>query len=201
MKIRCVQCGREFELSQNEIDFYYSKGLDLPKRCKSCRDKNSGKYIVTYSEKHSVNLFFFAIFLALAVAVAYFDFAAHTFTGVWPIIIISASALISIIFLCCVKTYKFYDVSFSNKYKFNFYDAENLINHFYKHKDDVGCHDVESYLKKANSVILDKKSIHKTIANGDTVYYNKKTEDYVVLARAGYIRSYYKASYNHYLKQ
>ena len=135
MKIRCVQCGREFELSQNEIDFYYSKGLDLPKRCKSCRDKNSGKYIVTYSEKHSVNLFFFVIFLALAVAVAYFDFAAHTFTGVWPIIIMSASALISI------------------------------------------------------------------IANGDTVYYNKKTEDYVVLARAGYIRSYYKASYNHYLKQ
>ena len=86
----------------------------------------------------------------------------------------SASALISIIFLCCVKTYKFYDVSFSNKYKFNFYDAENLVNHFYKHKDDVGCRDVESYLKKANSVILDKKSIHKTIANGDTVYYNKK---------------------------
>ena len=59
MKIRCVQCGREFELSQNEIDFYYSKGLDLPKRCKSCRDKNSGKYIVTYSEKHNINLFFF----------------------------------------------------------------------------------------------------------------------------------------------
>ena len=55
MKIKCVQCGREFELSQNEIDFYYSKGLDLPKRCKSCRDKNSGKYIVKYSEKHNIN--------------------------------------------------------------------------------------------------------------------------------------------------
>lgn len=120
--------------------------------------------------------FSFVIFFALAVAIAYFDFAAHTFTGVLPIIIMSASALISIIFLCCVKTYKRYDVSFSNKYKFNFYDAENLVNHFYKHKDDVGCRDVESYLKKANSVILDKKSIHKkTIANGDTVYYNKKT--------------------------
>ena len=113
----------------------------------------------------------------------------------------SASALISLIFLCCFKTYKRYDVSFSNKYKFNFYDSENLINHFYKHKDDVACRDVELYLKKANNVILDKKSIHKTIANGDMVYYNKKTEDYVVLAKAGYIRSYYKASYNHYLKQ
>ena len=141
MKIRCVQCGKVFELSQNEIDFYYSKGLDLPKRCKSCRDKNSGKYIVTYSEKHSINLFFFVIFSALAVTVAYFDFASHTFTGALPVIVMSASALISLIFLCCFKTYKRYDVSFSNKYKFNFYDAENLINHFYKHKDDVACRD------------------------------------------------------------
>lgn len=201
MKIKCVQCGREFELSQNEIDFYRSKGLDLPKRCKSCRDKNSGKSIAIYSQKHSINLFFFVIFLALSVTTAYFNFAAHTFTGVWPIIIMSVSALTSIVFLCCFKTYKRYDVSFSDKYKFNFYDAQNLINHFYKHKDDVDCANAEDYLKKANNVILDKKSIHKTIANGDTVYYNKKTGDYVVLAKAGYIRSYYKASYNHYLKQ
>ena len=124
MKIRCVQCGREFELSQNEIDFYYSKGLDLPKRCKSCRDKNSGKYIVTYSEKHNINLFFFVIFFALAVAVAYFDFAAHTFTGVWPIIIMSASALISIIFLCCVLYWR--DV-FCKKY---FFQSDDCRYHF-----------------------------------------------------------------------
>ena len=84
---------------------------------------------------------------------------------------------------------------------YNNYVSFGFDINYFKHKDDVGCRDVESYLKKANSVILDKKSIHKTIANGDTVYYNKKTEDYVVLARAGYIRSYYKASYNHYLKQ
>lgn len=51
MKITCSQCGKTFELTQNEMNFYNSKGLDLPKRCKSCRDKNSGKYIVAYTQK------------------------------------------------------------------------------------------------------------------------------------------------------
>ena len=42
MKRTCKQCGKEFELSENEISFYKSKGLELPKRCKECRDKNKG---------------------------------------------------------------------------------------------------------------------------------------------------------------
>lgn len=40
MKITCKQCGKEFELSQSEINFYRSKNLSLPKRCKECREKN-----------------------------------------------------------------------------------------------------------------------------------------------------------------
>ncbi len=201
MKITCVQCGNEFELTQNEIDFYESKGLDLPKRCKDCRDRNSGKYLVSYSKTHPVNLLFFVLFLALGIAVAYLDFSAHTFVGVAPIIIISISGVLSLIFLFCYKTRRYYDVSFSNKYKYNFYDAENLINHYNKHKDDVNCDDIESYLKMANSVISDKKSITKTVSNGDKIYYNKRTGDYVVLSKAGYIRSYYKSTLNHFLKQ
>ena len=34
MKRICKQCGKEFELSQSEINFYNSKNLSLPKRCK-----------------------------------------------------------------------------------------------------------------------------------------------------------------------
>lgn len=37
---KCVQCGNEFTLTDGEIDFYKSKNLNLPKRCKECRDKN-----------------------------------------------------------------------------------------------------------------------------------------------------------------
>ena len=36
----CKQCGKEFELSNSEIDFYKSKNLELPKRCKECRELN-----------------------------------------------------------------------------------------------------------------------------------------------------------------
>lgn len=40
MKVTCKQCGKEFELSNSEIDFYKSKNLELPKRCKECRELN-----------------------------------------------------------------------------------------------------------------------------------------------------------------
>ena len=40
MKKICKQCGKSFELTQSEIDFYKNKGLELPKRCKKCRDIN-----------------------------------------------------------------------------------------------------------------------------------------------------------------
>lgn len=43
MKRTCKQCGKEFELSESEISFYNERGLELPKRCKSCRDKNKGR--------------------------------------------------------------------------------------------------------------------------------------------------------------
>ena len=39
-KRNCVQCGKEFVLQDSEIEFYNSKNLNLPKRCKECRTKN-----------------------------------------------------------------------------------------------------------------------------------------------------------------
>ncbi len=40
MVLTCKQCGKEFELADSEIEFYKKKGLELPKRCKVCRDEN-----------------------------------------------------------------------------------------------------------------------------------------------------------------
>ena len=39
----CKQCGKTFNLTQSEIDFYNGKGLQLPKRCESCRNANKKK--------------------------------------------------------------------------------------------------------------------------------------------------------------
>lgn len=43
MKRICKECGKEFELVPDEIKFYKSKNLALPKRCKECRDKNKAE--------------------------------------------------------------------------------------------------------------------------------------------------------------
>ena len=40
MKVTCKDCGKEFTLTEGEIEFYKSKGLNLPKRCKECREAN-----------------------------------------------------------------------------------------------------------------------------------------------------------------
>lgn len=40
MKRICKQCGKEFVLTDAELDFYKKKNLTLPKRCKACREKN-----------------------------------------------------------------------------------------------------------------------------------------------------------------
>ena len=36
----CIQCNKEFNMTESEIRFYKSKRLSLPKRCKDCRDAN-----------------------------------------------------------------------------------------------------------------------------------------------------------------
>ena len=40
---KCIECGAEF-FTEGERDFYISKGLDNPKRCKTCRDKKKARY-------------------------------------------------------------------------------------------------------------------------------------------------------------
>lgn len=40
---KCKDCGKEFTLTDGEIEFYRSKGFDLPNRCKSCRDRRKGQ--------------------------------------------------------------------------------------------------------------------------------------------------------------
>lgn len=35
----CKDCGNEFHMLHNEVMFYQDKELNLPKRCKTCREK------------------------------------------------------------------------------------------------------------------------------------------------------------------
>lgn len=40
MKIQCCDCGEFFEFSEGEKKFFESKGLQIPKRCKECREEH-----------------------------------------------------------------------------------------------------------------------------------------------------------------
>ena len=40
IKRTCKQCGKDFTLTDSEVNFYKSKDLDIPKRCSECRKKN-----------------------------------------------------------------------------------------------------------------------------------------------------------------
>lgn len=54
MKRTCKQCGKEFEISPSEIQFYKKRKLNLPRRCKECREQNkSGQKTEFRSETES----------------------------------------------------------------------------------------------------------------------------------------------------
>ena len=79
MKRICKQCGVEFTLTQDEIAFYQSKNLHIPKRCEKCRMENraggkTGQVIKAYdagkSDKKKVWIAVAAVLLLLAVGIA-----------------------------------------------------------------------------------------------------------------------------------
>ena len=51
MKKTCIQCGNEFEMTDSEISFYEGKGLELPKRCPSCRKANKKSKARRYHDR------------------------------------------------------------------------------------------------------------------------------------------------------
>lgn len=48
--LKCIECGADF-FTEGERNFYNSKGLNMPKRCKACRDKRKSRYDQTQKER------------------------------------------------------------------------------------------------------------------------------------------------------
>lgn len=55
MKQKCLECGNEFEINEQEQAWYKDKGYTLPKRCKFCRhlrrERIIGREDVNYGKK------------------------------------------------------------------------------------------------------------------------------------------------------
>lgn len=43
LTVGCIDCGKAFDLTVEEQDWYKEKGFALPKRCKECRKERRRK--------------------------------------------------------------------------------------------------------------------------------------------------------------
>lgn len=44
-KIKCQDCGEEFNFSEKDQRFYEEKGFKSPKRCKTCRNIKKDRFL------------------------------------------------------------------------------------------------------------------------------------------------------------
>ena len=78
------------------------------------------------------------------------------------------------------------------QYTYTFRNEQLLNDHYEKHGIYMKYKSPEKYLKGANRVIADKDTLHAIEAeDGDDVYYLEKTNEFVVVSKDGYIRTYF----------
>ncbi len=77
--------------------------------------------------------------------------------------------------------------------QYNFRNDKLLDVHYDKHKDEFGDITKDEYLEGANNLLneLSETVITKTEEDGDTIYYDTKTNEFLVLSNDGYIRTYF----------
>ncbi|MCR5717293.1 MAG: hypothetical protein K6G23_10635 [Lachnospiraceae bacterium] len=76
---------------------------------------------------------------------------------------------------------------------YTFRDAEALQEHYQKHGVEMGFASALEYEQAASDVINNPKALHKTEAeDGDDVYYLEETNDFVIVATYGSIRTYFR---------
>lgn len=77
-------------------------------------------------------------------------------------------------------------------YKYTFRNEQLLSDHYEKHGIYMKYKKPEQYLKGANRVIEDPDTLHAIEAeDGDDVYYLERTNEFVVVSKDGYIRTYF----------
>ncbi len=80
--------------------------------------------------------------------------------------------------------------------RYHFRNQKLLKEHFEKHgKPEMGFKSAEDYEKAASDVINNPDALHKTEKDdGDFVYYVVASNEFVVLSKDGYIRTYFNPS-------
>ena len=198
MKRICKDCGKEFELSSGEIQFYKSKNLTLPKRCKDCRNKKNENRNLDYAEerKHQP-------VQAKPESMPSPQERQVKGNGLIKKIagIVAAILIVASIFVPKLSDYLggfiqgVYSPQSSTQesQSYQFRNDDYLTEHFEKHGAEFSYKTKEEYLKGANRVIASKDSLHKLEKeDGDDVYFLESTGEFVIVSKDGYIRTYFK---------
>lgn len=65
--------------------------------------------------------------------------------------------------------------------------------HYEKHGIEMGFASADDYRKAASDVVNDPDALHKTEKeDGDDVYYLEDTNDFVIVSKDGYLRTYFR---------
>lgn len=260
MKRICKQCGKEFTLTQSEINFYKSKNLAFPKRCKECREENKVKKqaesketaaksetkaaeVVTETQAESTAQVKQTVEnryisegepVSQARPEAYKPQRERPQIGKKLWIAVAAILLIAAIIIfpdltkksgiAGVLETKGYtentageginsaesadDSTSSDKQnvavKVRFRNNTLLQQHYDKHGKDMGFASAVEYEIAAAAVVSNPKALHKIEAeDGDDVYYIEGSNEFVIMSKDGYIRTYFNPSdgINYYNRQ
>lgn len=200
MKRTCVQCGKEFIISKSEIEFYKSKNLKFPKRCKDCRATNKGAGKSREGASETV--------IKKEAAPVRVETQADTAKKPagklgYAYGVVGALVLIILSYFCGYDLFGSHPVENINtgnvqetvmEYSLRFASEESRDQHFEKHGREMGFATPEEYEAAASAVVKNPNSLFKREQeDNDEVYYLEETNDFVIVSdKTGYIRTYYR---------
>ncbi len=195
MNRKCVQCGKDFVLTDSEISFYKEKGLSLPKRCKACRDANrktkAGMNYGNTEKNYNKDITVDTKTSRKSKPRAQSNIKFYLMVALLVALVIGGITLFSDNFSNNSTPAPTYESV--SQYKYNFASEERLVEHFNKHGAEFGYTSKEAYLQGANNVIQNPNAKRKTEAeDGDYVYYVQSSNEIVFVSPNGIIRTYFR---------
>ncbi len=201
---KCVQCGKEFHLTQSEVEFYQSKGLEVPKRCEACRKQNKEqKQKQDDNVQHTSHTSQKQDNIGQQENSSYQDRSKHMRKK--PLAVLAAIIIFALFFFFDIDVSQFINLTQVTTpsieqdtvqgVTYQFKNTTYLEDHFAKHKKEFDYVTAEQYLQGANDVINNPNALHKIEEeDGDDVYYVEATNELVIVSTEGYIRTYFKPS-------
>ena len=213
---KCRQCGKEFTLTDGEIDFFKSKGLELPNRCAECRKKNkAAKNAHASDSKKRLISVGIVVLLILALAFGYgisqinsAKLSNNDVTDIGETIstaVTEAEATAEVTETSTVsETETTSETTETSTFaesaeteipakQYCFRNSELLDEHYKSHGIEMGFASAEEYEKAAAAVIDAPGVLHKyEKEDNDDVYYLESTNEIVIVSTDGFIRTYFK---------